>query len=149
MPGVPGGNPEIVVCGDRTDEREHVLRQREDPGPAVADARLAVAQLAEEALERRLDRRRGLLHVGQLVHDRDVAEPAEEQPPVRELLPVIESLARVVRTVVEHAVERFAHDDLAARGPQRVGELGQKGAAVAVGGNEHALRIECIDVLDG
>ena len=42
-----------------------------------------------------------LLDVGELVHDRDVAEAAEQHAPVGKLLPVIEAVTRVVRPVVE------------------------------------------------
>ena len=54
-----------------------------------------------------------------------------------------------MRPVVEHAVERLAHHDLSARRPDRIGELGHQVAAVAVGGDEHALGVELLHVGDG
>ena len=148
VPRVAGGDPEPVAAGHAADERQHVLREAEDAGPPVRDARRLADQLAEKPLERRLDHRRRLLDVGELVHDRDVAEAAEQHAAVRQLLPVIEALARVVRPVVEDAVERLADDHLAARRPDRVRELRHETVAVAVGRDDHLLGIERSDVLD-
>ena len=97
---------------------------------------------AEEELEQRLDRRRRHLDVGQLVENRHVAEAAEQDAAVRELLPVIEALARVVRPVVEDAVERLGHDHLAARRPDRLGELAHETVPVAVGGDDDLVCVE-------
>ena len=148
MPRVARGDPEAVAARHAADERQHVLREAEDAGPAMADARRLADQLAHELLERRLDQRCRLLDVGELVHDRDVAEPAEHDAPVRQLLPVIEALPRVVRAVVEHAVERLADDHLAARRPDRVGELRHEAVPVAVRGDDHVLRVERRNVVD-
>ena len=84
----------------------------------------------------------------ELVEDRDVAEAPEEHAAVRQLLPVIEALTRVMRLVVEDAVERLAHDHLAARRPDRVRQLGDETVAIAIGGDDHLLGIECRYVVD-
>src|SRR5262249_13329654 len=114
VPGVAARDPDSAVPPKNgADERKHVLSQSEDACPAMRHPHFRADELVQERLERRLDRRRGLLDVGELVHDGDVAEAAEQDPPVGKLLPVVEALARVVRTVVEDAVERLARDHLA------------------------------------
>jgi len=137
-----------VAAGHGPDERQHVLRQPEDAGPAMRHRNLPAHELVEEGLERGLDRRRRLLHVRELIEDRDVAEAAEQDPPVRELLPVVEALPCVVRAVVEAAVERFARDHLTARRPDQVGELRDEAVPVAVRRDKDAIRVERLEVLD-
>ena len=91
---------------------------------------------------------RRLLDVGELVEDRGVAEAAEQDPAVGELLPVVEALPRIVRAVVEDAVERLARDHLPAGRPDQIGELGDEAVPVAVGRDEDAVGVERFDVLD-
>src|SRR5262249_61193902 len=105
----------------------------------VRDARRLADQLAEERLERLLDRRRHLLDIGELVEDRDVAESAEEDAAVGQLLPVVEALPRVMRAVIEHAVDRLADDDLSARRPDRGGKPGDEPVTLAVGAEGHLV----------
>src|SRR5205085_12132620 len=61
---------------------------------------------------------------------------------------VVEALARIVRPVVEDAVEWFARNDLAPSRPDRICELGDEAVAVTVGRDEDAFRFERLDVFD-
>ncbi len=75
-------------------------------------------------------------------------KPPSSDAPVGQLLPVIEALARVVRAVVEDAVERLAHDHLAARRPDRFRELAHEPVPVAVGGDDDLVGVERSQVVD-
>ena len=74
-------------------------------------------------------------------------KPPSSDTAVGELLPVVEALARVVRPVEEHPVERRARDHLAARRPDQVGELRDEPVPVAVGRDDDVVRVERLDVV--
>src|SRR5262249_52333748 len=120
--GVAGRDPGSRLRRYPADERESVPRLPPDARPAVRDPRDATHELADERLELPLDERRRLLDVGLLGLEARVAAPADEQPPVRELLPVVVALARVVRTREEPLGQRFGDEDLPADGPHGAGQ---------------------------
>ena len=93
---VPARDPDAVASRNRADERELVGRRAEDPRPAVRDPRLLARKLRRELLELGLDLGRRLLLGRVLGIQRRVAFPAEHEPPVRKLVPVVVSLPGVM-----------------------------------------------------
>src|SRR5713101_5263473 len=137
---IAGGDPRAVVTGDSPDERKQILRQPEDPSPAVRDRRQVAEQFDEERVQRVLDRLGRRLVVCHLREDGEVAEAAEDDASVRELLPVVEPVTRVVRTLEKPFAQRLGRDHLA--------ERGQEAAPRSVGGDDDLLGVELAERAD-
>src|SRR6266516_5504964 len=139
MARVARGDPGPLLTRDWADERQQILGQPEDPCPAVRDLRHVAEQLDEERIERFLDRLGRRLVVRHLREDREVAEAAEDDASVRELLPVIEPVTCVMRAIEEPFAQGFRRYHLAARRPDCVVELWQETASRSVGGDHDLL----------
>src|SRR5206468_12738234 len=96
---IAGGDPYALVAGHRSNQWQQVLRQAEDPGPAVCHLRQLAEQLDEKRVESLLDRLGRGLVVRHLGEDREVAKAAEDDAPIRKLLPVVEAVPGVVGAV--------------------------------------------------
>ena len=75
-------------------------------------------------------------------------KPPSRTRPSGQLLPVVEPLPRIVRAVVENAIERLACDHLPPSRPDEVGKLRDETVPVAVGRNQDAIGLECLGILD-
>ena len=148
MPGIPGGHPRAVAPRDWADEGQQILRQPEDAGPTVLDARLRPEQLDEERVERALDLLGGHFLIGHLGEDREVTETAEDDAVVRELLPVIETVPCVVGTVEQPLRERLGRDHLAAGGPDSFVEFRKEAPPRPVCGDDDMLGVQLVERLD-
>ena len=102
MPRVAAGDPDPVAARQPPGEREQVGRLAPESGPAVSDLGLA-GRRARSAKASSCPWMTGGRLVGgrALGLEARVAAPAEDQPAVRQLLPVVVAAARVVRPVVE------------------------------------------------
>ena len=97
MARVAARDPDTVAARDASDDRQEVQHPPEDARPALRDRNRSADKLCDERLEGALDRGRRRLRVGELGVQREVAEAAGEDAAVRELLPVVEAVACVVR----------------------------------------------------
>ena len=114
----------------------------------MLDARLSAGELGRKTLEFGLDRLRQRLLIRELRLEVLVAPAPEDEPAVRGLLPVIESVARVVRSWIQRLRQRLGDDHLAADRLDRPIELRQQAARVAVGGDHDVLGIDIVDGVD-
>ena len=92
-----------------------------------------------------LDRLGRRLVVGHLRENREVAEAAEDDASVGELLPVVETVSRVVRAREELFTQRFGRDNLAARGPERVVELRQESSPRSVCRDDNLFGVQVVE----
>src|SRR3712207_5364026 len=123
MAGVARGDPEAVVSGKRADEREEVLREAHEAGPAMRDARAVADEVAHERLELPLDGAAYPLLPRRLRLDVRVPAPARDQASVGQLLKVVIAPAGVDRAGEQLRAERLGCDDLAAEGDDCLVEL--------------------------
>ena len=119
MPRVPAGHPQPVGARYTPGERQQIAGLAPVTGPAMRDPRRGADELGGERVELALDRRRGRVLRGLLGLEARVATAAEHQPPVWELLPVVEAVARVVRAPVEELRQRLGREHLPPDGRAR------------------------------
>ena len=142
MPRVAAGDPDVVAARNRADERHQVGRRPPDPCPAVRDARPAADEPLDELVEPLLDQRGRLDDVRLLGLQRRVTVAADHEPPVRQLLPVVVSGARIVRARVTKLGQRLGGEHLATRRPHLSGELGQERGREPVARDDDDVRVE-------
>src|SRR5262249_49705168 len=104
-------------------------------------------EVGDEAFKRRLDAGRRLLAGRELVVEGGVAEAAREESAVLALLPVVEAVTAVVRTVEEPLGQRLGRDHLTAGRDDQALERPEQPAGGAVGGDDGVPRVEGADGL--
>jgi hypothetical protein len=105
-------------------------------------------ELGDERVEPLLDHGRQPLLRGRLGRHVCVAAATDEQPAVRQLVPVVEAVARVVRDREQELLDRLGHDDLVADRRHDGVEFRHEAARVTVGGEHDDRRLEPVDRLD-
>ena len=101
MAGVAACDPGARKTRDLADHGEEVQDEPEDARPAVVHAKLTADEVVDERRERPLHGVGELLVGGELLVERHVAEAACDDPPVLGLMPVVETVAAVVRHLEE------------------------------------------------
>ena len=111
-------------------------------------ARLGARELADEGVDVALDDGRHRLFVGLLGPGIGVAPPADDEAAVRQLVPVVEAAARVVRRLESPCGERLGRDDLPSRRLDDHVELGHQPARVAVGRDDDGVGTRVLEPLE-
>src|SRR6266508_1356309 len=145
VPRVAACDPDAFAARDLADDGEKVEHEPEDPRPAVRDLDGLADQSRDELFQCALNRRRRLLVGRELRVKRIVAEPTGEDPSVLELLPVVEAVPAVMRTLEEPLLDRRRGEHLSARRDDQPFEGTQEPARITVGRDDYALRLEPVE----
>src|SRR5262249_40480323 len=95
-----------------------------------------------------LDLRSRHLVGGELRLEREVTEPAGEDPTVRRLLPVVEAVASVVRALEQDLVDRLGGHHLPTRRDDEAFERPEQPAGTPVCRAEDVVRLEVVERFD-
>ncbi len=126
MARVAAGDPDVLAARHRPDERLQIRRRAPDARPPVRHPRPGADELLGELLDLRLHELRRRLHIGLLGGQGHVAATADHEPAIRQLMPVVETAAGIVRPLVPAFRQRLGDQHLTARRADDTGELGQE-----------------------